>query len=75
MSGQWDHVASLVRPLVMALTTAGTGVSWPERVFLAWMFPRGIVAASVASLFALRVDDAGIRGGDVLSASCILRPP
>ncbi|MBI1257164.1 MAG: hypothetical protein GC204_06810 [Chloroflexi bacterium] len=45
----------IVRPLVVLLSTFRAGLSWQERVFLAWMAPRGIVAAAVSSIFALRL--------------------
>ncbi len=45
----------LVRPLSVFLSTLGSGLSWAERSFLAWMHPRGIVAAAVSSLFALEI--------------------
>ncbi len=48
----------LVRPLGVYLSTLGSSLSWKERVFLAWVFPRGIVAAAVASVFALELGDA-----------------
>lgn len=43
----------LVRPAVVALATRGSKFSWRERVFMGFMAPRGIVAAAVASLFAI----------------------
>lgn len=49
----------LVRPASVAVSTAGSGLTWRERLFLAWMAPRGIVAASVTSIFAIRLADAG----------------
>jgi hypothetical protein len=49
----------IVRPVAVALATIGAGLSWQERVFLAWMAPRGIVAASVASVFALHLGAQG----------------
>lgn len=45
----------VVRPLAVAVSSLGTGLPWREQAFLAWLAPRGIVAASVASLFALRL--------------------
>lgn len=44
-----------VRPLSVAVSCLGTGLKWREQAFLAWMAPRGIVAASVSSVFALRL--------------------
>jgi NhaP-type Na+/H+ or K+/H+ antiporter len=49
----------VVRPAAVALSTVGSDLSWRERAFIAWMAPRGIVAAAVASIFALRLVDAG----------------
>jgi len=40
-----------VRPLVAAVSTAGTDLSRGERSFIGWMAPRGIVAAATASTF------------------------
>ena len=53
----------IVRPLSVWVSTLGTGISWQERLFLAWMAPRGIVAASVASIFALELRAHGTHGG------------
>lgn len=49
----------VVRPLSVLAGTLGTTLLPKERIFLAWLAPRGIVAASVASVFALRMGDAG----------------
>ena len=46
----------IVRPLAVALSTARTGLDWREKVFLSWLAPRGVVAAAVTSLFALRLE-------------------
>ena len=42
----------VVRPLAVFISSLGTSLSWREQAFLAWLAPRGIVAAAVASLFA-----------------------
>jgi hypothetical protein len=49
----------VVRPLAVAVSTAGSPLSWRERAFLACMAPRGVVAASTAALYALRLEDIG----------------
>jgi NhaP-type Na+/H+ or K+/H+ antiporter len=49
----------VVRPAAVLVSTLLTSLSFKERLFLAWLAPRGIVAASVASVFALRMGDAG----------------
>lgn len=56
----------LARPLAVALSTLRTRLSLRERAFLAWMAPRGIVAASVASVFALELEDRGVAGAEDL---------
>lgn len=48
-----------VRPLVVALSTLRSGLGWRDRVFLAWLAPRGIVAAAVSSIFAIRLAETG----------------
>ncbi len=58
----------LVRPVEVLLCSVGTTLSWRERVLIAWIAPRGIVAAAVASLFAIRLESAGIAGGAKLQA-------
>jgi NhaP-type Na+/H+ or K+/H+ antiporter len=49
----------VVRPVAVFVSTIGSSLSRNERVFLAWLAPRGIVAASVASVFALRLGESG----------------
>ena len=49
----------VARPLSVFLVTLGKGFTWRERLFLSWMAPRGIVAASVASVFAIELVAAG----------------
>ena len=45
----------VARPLAVFASSIGSALSWRERAFIAWMAPRGIVAAAVASVFALRL--------------------
>ena len=52
----------VVRPLAVMMGSVGSGLSWPQKIFLGWMAPRGIVSVSTASLFALRLEEAGILG-------------
>jgi len=54
----WDSVLFVcvmlfvARPVAIFAATIGTSLPWRERFFLAWMAPRGIVAAAIASVFA-----------------------
>ncbi len=46
-------VILLVRPISVALSAWGTSLNVREKMLLSWVAPRGVVAASMASLFAL----------------------
>lgn len=56
----------LARPLSVLLSTWRSGLNWKEKLFLIWMAPRGIVAASVASIFAFELVEAGHAGAQQL---------
>ena len=56
----------LLRPVTIAISTRGSGMPWRERAFLSFVCPRGIVAASMASLFSLRLVEAGQPDGAFL---------
>ena len=56
----------VVRPLAVLASTRGSSLSRNERIFLAWMCPRGIVAAAVASVFGLKLVADGVPGADML---------
>jgi len=49
----------IVRPAAIALSTWRSRFDWRERIFLAFMAPRGIVAAAVASVFAIDLVEHG----------------
>lgn len=70
-SAGWVFVLALiivVRPVMVFLSTAGTGLDLRERHFLSFMAPRGIVAAAIVSVFSYRLAEAGIVGGEALVA-------
>jgi hypothetical protein len=46
----------LARPLAVLLSSIGTSINFREGALLAWIAPRGIVAAAVSSLFALKLE-------------------
>jgi NhaP-type Na+/H+ or K+/H+ antiporter len=62
----------VVRPLNVWLCTWNSGMNWRQKLFLCWIAPRGIVAASVASLFAILLTDRGINGGASIKALVFL---
>lgn len=53
-------------PLRALLCTYGSDLNIRERLFLGWVFPRGIVAAAISALFALRLEESGFAGADRL---------
>ena len=56
----------LARPLSVFFSTLGSSLNLAEKGFLAWMAPRGIVAASVASIFAIELAHVGFPRADML---------
>ena len=58
----------LVRPATVLASLAFSRVPWNERILLAWIAPRGIVAVAIAGLFALRLDRLGYGDGSILVA-------
>jgi mannitol/fructose-specific phosphotransferase system IIA component (Ntr-type) len=61
-------VLFLIRPLSVVICSFGTSLSFRERAFLSWIAPRGIVAGSMASLFALQLKTTGQPGAPFLEA-------
>ncbi|MFZ1909604.1 MAG: cation:proton antiporter, partial [Burkholderiales bacterium] len=60
-------VAQVVaRPVAVLASTLFSSVTWRERALLAWIAPRGIVAAAVSALFALRLQQLGVADADKL---------
>ncbi len=49
----------IIRPLQVWLCSIGSDLTNAEKILIAWIGPRGIVAAAVAALFALRLENAG----------------
>jgi NhaP-type Na+/H+ or K+/H+ antiporter len=62
----------LVRPLAMQVATFGLPLSGAQKFLLSWLAPRGIVTAAVASLFALRLEEAGVEGAAQLQGLVFL---
>lgn len=56
----------VVRPLTIMAALLFTRIPLRERLFVAWIAPRGIVAAAVTGLFALRLSDYGVPGAEAL---------
>ncbi len=56
----------VVRPIGVALSTAGSNLPNVDRLFVAAMAPRGVVAAAVTAIFALRLEEEGFAGAERL---------
>jgi NhaP-type Na+/H+ or K+/H+ antiporter len=62
----------VVRPINIWCCTWNSGLNWRQKLFLCWVAPRGIVSASVASLFAIVLTERGINGGASIKALVFL---
>ncbi len=56
----------VIRPVTILVSLAFSSVPWNERLFLAWIAPRGIVLVAISGLFALRLTELGYADGNVL---------
>jgi NhaP-type Na+/H+ or K+/H+ antiporter len=74
----WGSLATVlvlmfvVRPINILLCTWKSDLNWRQKLFLSWVAPRGIVCASVASLFGILLTQRGISGGDAIKALVFL---
>jgi NhaP-type Na+/H+ or K+/H+ antiporter len=56
----------VIRPAAVLFSLLFTRVPWNERLFLAWIAPRGIVMVAISGLFALRLEELGYGDGTLL---------
>ena len=49
----------IARPVSVFVSSIGSDLSFNEKLMIAWIGPRGIVAAAISALFALRLEEAG----------------
>ncbi len=54
------------RPLSIFLSTMRSNLHLKDKLFLSWVAPRGIVAASISSLFAIKLTEYGVDGASLL---------
>ncbi|TEW51880.1 cation:proton antiporter [Psychromonas algicola] len=52
----------IARPLSIWVSGIGTNLSSKDKWFLSWVAPRGIVAAAISSLFAIKLESVGLEG-------------
>ena len=57
----------IARPISVLLSTRQSNLSWQEKAFIAWMAPRGIVAAAVSSIFGFYLADQGVLQAEMLA--------
>lgn len=65
-------VILVIRPLAVLLGCLRGNLKWKEKLYLSLVAPRGIVAAAVASLFTVRLSEAGIADAQRLLALTFL---
>nr|WP_259369970.1 cation:proton antiporter [Salinarchaeum sp. Harcht-Bsk1] len=70
-------VTLVLRPLLVFLSTIGDRFTFQERLFISFVGPRGIIPASVATLFAIQLQDptvapTDVYGGEVLAGTVFL---
>ncbi|WOJ92680.1 sodium:proton antiporter [Congregibacter variabilis] len=73
----WQGVIILLvilaaRPIIVWLSTIRSGYRWQQKALISWVAPRGIVAAAVSSLFAIRLEESGHEGASTLVALTFL---
>lgn len=56
----------VVRPVSVLLSSVGQKISLKEKMFISMIAPRGIVAAAVASVLSIRLEEMGIEGAAYL---------
>ena len=66
-------VTMLIRPATVLLSTVGGRFTVEERAFMSFVGPRGIIPASVATLFAIQLQQAGFtQAADILVGTVFL---
>jgi NhaP-type Na+/H+ or K+/H+ antiporter len=73
----WKHAAFLAiligaRYIGVAISTFGTNLSKRQRFFLGSIAPRGIVAAAVSALFALKLEEAGMESEILVTTTFVV---
>jgi len=56
----------IARPIGVYISTYFADINWREKLFLCWMAPRGVVAASISSIFAINLAQNGFEHADQL---------
>ncbi len=59
-------VMFIARPLSVWVSSMGSNLKTSEKMMISWIGPRGIVAAAISSLFAIRLQEYDIQGVELL---------
>lgn len=62
----------IVRPLTVFISSVNSELSFREKAFISYISPRGIVAASIASLIGIELKKRGIPGGESIQGLVFL---
>ncbi len=63
----FGFVALILRPLSVFISTYQGNLTVSEKLFISWVGPRGIVAAGIASLFGLTLQERGVQGAEYIT--------
>jgi CPA1 family monovalent cation:H+ antiporter len=64
--GVFAAIQFFARPIKVWISTIGSDLSWQEKFMVSWIAPRGIVAAAVSALFAIKLGDIGYPQAELL---------
>ncbi|MCC2615390.1 cation:proton antiporter [Aestuariibacter halophilus] len=56
----------VARPIGVFLSSWGSSLTWQQKALIVWMAPRGIIAAAVSALFALKLEQQGYDNANLL---------
>ena len=64
--GVFLMIQFFARPIKVWWSTLGSDLQWQEKVMVSWIAPRGIVAAAVSALFAIKLEAINYPNADLL---------
>jgi CPA1 family monovalent cation:H+ antiporter len=64
--GVFLAIQFFARPIKVWISTLGSDLSWQEKFMVSWIAPRGIVAAAVSALFAIKLSEIGYPQAELL---------
>lgn len=59
-------IALFVRPVAVFISMRSSKISTKEKMFISFVGPRGVVPTSIATYFAIKLDEMGIAGGQTI---------